>query len=277
MHHPEQYKDFRKELAAAYDQQHHPNLAYFVLKRILLDNLYGVDIMPEAVEVCKLRLFLKLAAQVDPGGRLEPLPDVDFNVRAGNALVGYATREDALRGLKVSQKPGTKNQGELVFEDAKMALDRIATALDDVARATRLFREQQTEHGGMVTKADKDRLKAETAALTSELDTALAIQYGVDADDPDAFGVWESEPPTLPLVRRVLRRDGRRRLRCRHWQPALEIEYTAVRKTYHILNYVTESSGNLYAFCIERCLDLCRTIWGSGLASSFNSFSFPSG
>ena len=45
--------------------------------------------MDEAVEICKLRLFLKLAAQADTVDKLEPLPDIDFNIRAGNTLVGY--------------------------------------------------------------------------------------------------------------------------------------------------------------------------------------------
>lgn len=44
----------------------HPNERYFIFKSIILHNLYGVDIMEEAVEICKLRLFLKLAAQVEP-------------------------------------------------------------------------------------------------------------------------------------------------------------------------------------------------------------------
>ena len=44
--------------------------------------------MEEAVEICKLRLFLKLAAQVEPDTTrdnlgIEPLPDIDFNIRAG--------------------------------------------------------------------------------------------------------------------------------------------------------------------------------------------------
>ena len=44
----------------------HPNRRYFIFKSIILNNLFGVDIMEEAVEICKLRLFLKLAAQVEP-------------------------------------------------------------------------------------------------------------------------------------------------------------------------------------------------------------------
>ena len=62
----------------------HPNRKYFVYKSIILNNLYGVDIMDEAIEICKLRLFLKLAAQVEPDLShanlgIEPLPDIDFN------------------------------------------------------------------------------------------------------------------------------------------------------------------------------------------------------
>jgi hypothetical protein len=29
-----------------------------------------------------IRLFLKLAAQLEPGQEIEPLPDIDFNIRA---------------------------------------------------------------------------------------------------------------------------------------------------------------------------------------------------
>lgn len=66
----------------------HPNCRYFILKSIIVNNLYGVDIMEEAVEICKLRLFLKLVAQIEQVEDLEPLPDIDFNIRAGNSLSG---------------------------------------------------------------------------------------------------------------------------------------------------------------------------------------------
>ena len=58
------------------------------------NNLFGVDIMEEAVEICKLRLFLKLVAQVEHSNQLEPLPDIDFNIRPGNTLVGFTSLED---------------------------------------------------------------------------------------------------------------------------------------------------------------------------------------
>ena len=81
------YKFFEETLAQVKSPEH-PNLQYFIYKSIILRNLYGVDIMKEAVEIAKLRLFLKLVATVEadyrkPNLGLEPLPDIDFNIRAG--------------------------------------------------------------------------------------------------------------------------------------------------------------------------------------------------
>ncbi|MHB9044307.1 MAG: DNA methyltransferase [Pirellulales bacterium] len=59
---PDKFKDFRAVLK---DVAGHPNSTYFILKSIIVRNLYGVDIMEEAVEICKLRLFLKLVSHVD--------------------------------------------------------------------------------------------------------------------------------------------------------------------------------------------------------------------
>ncbi len=67
---------------------------YWMLKTLCLNNLYGVDLMAEAPEIAKLRLFLKLAAQIDDPKLIEPLPDLDFNIKSGNLLVGIASKDD---------------------------------------------------------------------------------------------------------------------------------------------------------------------------------------
>ena len=100
----------------------HPNRAYYLLKTIMLNNLYGVDIMPEATEICKLRLFLKLVAQIEQVGDLEPLPDIDFNVLAGNSLIGFVNYE-AVK-LAIQQK--------LDFENALAKIEEDATFVDQM-------------------------------------------------------------------------------------------------------------------------------------------------
>ncbi|HDH34464.1 MAG TPA: SAM-dependent methyltransferase, partial [Nitrospirae bacterium] len=77
----DKYGDFKKNLIRV---EKHQNFKYFIYKSIIVNNLYGVDIMEEAIEICKLRLFLKLVAQIDNVKQIEPLPDIDFNIRAGN-------------------------------------------------------------------------------------------------------------------------------------------------------------------------------------------------
>jgi hypothetical protein len=79
------------------EAQRHPNLRYFVLRSAQLNNLYGVDIMAEAGEIARLRLFLKLAAQLEHRHQIEPFPDLDLNIKCGNLLVGIASPEDAER------------------------------------------------------------------------------------------------------------------------------------------------------------------------------------
>lgn len=66
----------------------HKNLAYHVHKAVITDNLYGVDIMEEAAEIARLRLFLALVACARSVDEIEPLPNIDFNILPGNSLIG---------------------------------------------------------------------------------------------------------------------------------------------------------------------------------------------
>ena len=72
----------------------HRSEIYWLKKRIITDNLYGVDLMEEATEIAKLRLFMALVGSARPGESLEPLPNIDFNILAGNSLVGLMRVED---------------------------------------------------------------------------------------------------------------------------------------------------------------------------------------
>ena len=96
---PNALRDFRQVLEQL---DKHPRDSYFILKSIVLNNLYGVDIMEEAVEICKLRLFLKLVAQLETYDQIEPLPDIDFNIRAGNTLVGFTSLEAVQNAMTVT-------------------------------------------------------------------------------------------------------------------------------------------------------------------------------
>ncbi len=72
-----------------------PTGTYFILKTIIANNLYGVDIMEEATEICQLRLALKLIARVERAEEIAALPPIERNIRTGNALVGRVGEGDA--------------------------------------------------------------------------------------------------------------------------------------------------------------------------------------
>ncbi|WP_231554256.1 BREX-1 system adenine-specific DNA-methyltransferase PglX, partial [Halobellus rufus] len=61
----------------------------YAKRTTIINNLYGVDIDEGAVEICKLRLWLSMVADIeDEPSEVEPLPNIDFNVRQGNSLIG---------------------------------------------------------------------------------------------------------------------------------------------------------------------------------------------
>ena len=183
---PRDLEDFRKVLDEA---EGHPSERYFILKSIVLNNLYGVDIMEEAVEICKLRLFLKLVAQLETYDHIEPLPDIDFNIRAGNTLVGF-TSLDAVRRAMTITPDG--QQFRALDEEQQKALQRIEEDAQIASRAFDLFREQQTALGGDVTAADKAALRTRLDQLCDELDHYLATEYGVDPQKAAPYDAWRA-------------------------------------------------------------------------------------
>ena len=81
-----QVPDFEDELARVAAA---PSRRAFIAHWIIAHTLYGVDLQELAVEACRQRLFLRLAAAAEAVPP-ERWPHVTFNVRVGNALVGYA-------------------------------------------------------------------------------------------------------------------------------------------------------------------------------------------
>ena len=63
---------------------------YHFKRRIITEHVYGVDMEGGALEVCKLRLWLSLVADMDADD-IEPLPNIEYNIMQGNSLAGYFT------------------------------------------------------------------------------------------------------------------------------------------------------------------------------------------
>ena len=249
---PGHFKFFEEELAEVNNEKH-PNQEYFIYKSIILHNLYGVDIMKEAVEIAKLRLFLKLVATVDVNRRkanmgLEPLPDIDFNIRAGNTLVGFATEQELMDGLH-----------EGLFTSQRVQEFKEKTAL--VAQAFKRFQDAQLiRQPYHEAKADYKRRLNE---LNEELNLHLSQSYGVEPAKKAAYAKWkESHRPFhwfTEFYEIVVNNGG---FDVIIGNPPY-VEYSAVK--YSLKTYETLPCGNLYAFVVERNFKMMHGMSKSGM------------
>ena len=255
--HPKKFAEFR-EILHRVDQ--HPNRKYFILKSIIINNLYGVDIMEEAIEICKLRLFLKMVAHVDDVKRIEPLPDIDFNIKAGNTLVGFATYDDVKRAV---------TENKIDFDNV---MNEIEEKAEDVEILHKEFQEQQTKHGGRVTPTDKKNLQEKLTALAEELNRYLAEEYKVHPKKEGDYQEWlSSHKPFHWFIEfyGILKSGG---FDVIIGNPPY-VKYSKVRKEYRITGYDTESCGNLYTLIAERSLKLLKSAGMCSMIVPISAFS----
>ena len=241
----EKWKDIEEIVerfnAAALDRQRD----YAITKHIIVHNLYGVDIETQATEIAKLRLFLKLVALLEPGDDIEPLPDIDFNIRAGNTLVGYASADETERAVKGA------TQGNL-FSDA---WEDIRIRLTAVEQAYNNFQIQQVQRGGHVTAEDKRYLGDQLHELEETLNYHLCREYGKDPTKGKQYEAWKASHKPF------------------HWYvdfyPIMAaggfdvvignppyVEVTEVQKDYRAIGNDLWATGNLFSACALRFSNL---------------------
>ena len=174
---PKLFEDELKELNGKYRS----NIRYFIYKSIILRNLYGVDIMVEATEIAKLRLFLKMVAVVDVNPRdpnlgLDPLPDIDFNIRCGNTLVGYATEKEMEEGVKYMDMFARQEFETKVYDE----IDVVSSAYDTF-RKVQLEQDADLETFKNAKKQLKERLAKLNEILNQSLHAATASGTNYDS------------------------------------------------------------------------------------------------
>lgn len=263
-------KKFKKfeEVLAALDSPQHPSRRYFIYKSIILNNLYGVDIMNEAVEIAKLRLFLKLVATVDVDYRkanlgLEPLPDIDFNIRAGNTLVGFVSLDDVRKAM----------EGKLGFQADE--LGAVEESAEYVKMAYDAFRKASLENDASV-KASKEILNQKLRALNDRLNVYLAGLYHIHAEkEKNKYEAWlYSHKPFHWFSEYYDIVHGKGGFDVIIGNPPY-VEYSRVKYSYTIQCLKTESCGNLFAYIVEQALNLLQKNAYLGLILQHSGFCTP--
>ena len=257
-----QMKEFHKKDNTLFNQQlneidnkYRSNIQYYIYKSIILRNLYGVDIMAEAVEIAKLRLFLKMVAVVDvdkyaDNMGLDPLPDIDFNIRCGNTLIGYATEEQLYYDLDHA----TDFLQQMANQELK---EQLQSKLQDVSNTYEIYRHEQLslESNIQLIKKAKTSLKNELSNLNGLLNkhlytSTVQIDYNewLETHQPfhwmaefyqilhenKGFDVIIGNPPYVVYTKKD--KETKK----------------AISDRYKLDGYKTLSCNNLYAFVLER-------------------------
>ncbi|MWV65923.1 hypothetical protein GRS48_14000 [Halorubrum sp. JWXQ-INN 858] len=162
----EEITNIRMELWATLDQS---PPRHRVKKTTVQNNIYGVDIMEPAVEIGKLRLWLSIVSELEEEDVDElsterlALPNIAFNVRQGNSLIGYVgfpeETDDGLATFERWTEDSVRSRYEDVIEEIE--LHEELNAFPDEAEQHRqnalsLLREYRTDLDGEIFEDFRD-------------------------------------------------------------------------------------------------------------------------
>jgi hypothetical protein len=178
---------------------------------------------------------------------------VDFNVRPGNTLVGFARLDDVKRSLERKHSATETIKAMPGFEES----DQVKCIIEEaeiVDRAFRKFHEMQTQQrmDGRSFFAAKQELRQRLSTLVQQLDRFLAGEYGIDTDKkPKEFAKWQVSHEPFHWFAEFFGIMTRGGFDAIVGNPPY-VEYAKVRDLYVVRGYGTSPCGNLYAYVLER-------------------------
>jgi len=172
-----------------------PNLRQQIVER----SLYGVDLKPEAVRLCELRLWLAIVAGSDATpDTIRPLPNLDRNIQQGNSLVSPldflgSARADIYRewayGLRAQQSLIERYRSAareerpalhrlLRSNDQRIASDLLARAIDADECELQSLTAPRRDLFGDEVRPDLDRCRALQRRIADNRRAMAAVEEG---------------------------------------------------------------------------------------------------
>jgi hypothetical protein len=191
-----------------------------------------------------------------PNYGLEPLPDVDFNIRAGNTLVGFASEDDFRNAV---------HEKEPLF--AKEIIPKFEDEFVITAKAFKNFQDSQllTDKGEDTHKKAKVELQKRLDNLNEKLNEYLASTYGIDKErQKKKYTEWlESHQPFHWVAEFYEIINGNGGFDVVIGNPP----YVATRKfDYKIIGpYSTINCGDLFGITMDRSFQLINQLSTFGM------------
>lgn len=201
-------------------------------KQTIIENcLFGVDINPNSVKICRLRLWIELLKnayyKTDSNyTKLETLPNIDINIKCGNSLISrfaldadlrvalnrskcsIETYRNAVQTYRNTENKEQKREMERLINDIKgnlkttlglsdpnkTKLRKLQGEVDNLETQTSLFEE---------TKAEKKAREKKIAKLNNEID-----KLRVEIEDIESGKIYENAFEWRFEFPEVLNNDG---------------------------------------------------------------------
>lgn len=168
----------------------HPDV-YSLKKEILSNNIYGVDIMPMAVEIARLRAWLSLIVEEEYHSEkpknnfsIDALPNLDFKFMQGNSLL------ETYEGIKL-------------FDEKLLANKKLSRKEDVLERTRNKVATLQNEF--LLLNGNGQLTKTKKAILEKDLREAKALLKKITGEQPEknTTGLFGGEESSLSLAERL--------------------------------------------------------------------------
>ncbi len=120
-------------------------------KRTIIENcLFGVDINPNSVNICRLRLWIELLknAYYKSNGEFETLPNIDINIKCGNSLisrfdfsidVSKVLKKKEVATYKTKVKAYKETHNKTVKHELKETIEKLKNTFRESVKKTALY------------------------------------------------------------------------------------------------------------------------------------------
>jgi type I restriction-modification system DNA methylase subunit len=216
----------------------HANRRYFVRKQAALNNLYGTDLMPDAIETAKLRIFLALAACLEATSEIEPLPDLDFNIKVGNLIVGLRDEIDS-----------DSDASEQLF--SKVDSNGLGIRIEEYKAFYKAFLDA-SEVSSLQLGSLKDALAKSASRLRDDANAMFANLLGLQGDSFDKYLLEKRPFHWFIEFPQVFSRGGFDVIVGN--PPYVRMRASTDRADF--VGYRTSRAPDLYAICYERAISL---------------------
>ncbi|KAA3638135.1 MAG: class I SAM-dependent DNA methyltransferase [Proteobacteria bacterium] len=156
----------------------------FKEKQTIIENcLFGVDINPNSVKICRLRLWIELLknAYYRPDGELETLPNIDINIKCGNSLISrFSLDSDLKKALKNTRHTIVAYQAAInTYSHAKDKQEK--NEMRDLINEIKNSFKNEIKKDHQVYK-DLDKFEGQLVKLTKQVDV-----FGFNKKQEDEF------------------------------------------------------------------------------------------